>query len=301
MRVLLTGATGKAGRRVCRELHEAGFEVIACDRSMGGELPVRVRMAELLDRVKCYELVEGAETVVHLAAYPNDRVGVPPEVLFNENVSMTVNLLQASRDLGVGKFVFASSVQAMAHPRHQDDEGRVPPSRLEYLPADGRIPAHPGTPYGLSKHICEEVLQFFSREHGIDCIACRFPHLISPRYLEYYRDRERHSSGAYARGYWRYNYDECFSGLTTQDAGRLVASILNSDLPGYRCYFPTAPTPLTRTPVPALIESYFADVPLRRPAEELTHLIDISEITRDTGWRPLDDIGEMIRSGNQPD
>ncbi len=130
MRITLTGAAGKLGSHVCRQLVDAGHTVRATDRFYRRDLPVRLEMADLLRPEDAYELLEGVEALVHLANHPHFH-GNDSQLVFNENVTMNMNIFQAARDVGVQKIVFSSSVQVMS--------GQRPP----YLPFDSSTPAHP--------------------------------------------------------------------------------------------------------------------------------------------------------------
>lgn len=285
-RILLTGATGKLGSFVCRKLHAEKFEVIATDQNMKKDLPVKVKVADLRDRLPCYELLDGVDAVVHLAGHPNDSHPIK-QLLLSDNISITINLLQAAYECGVTKFLAASSIQAMSHDRRIGEDESIPPSRLDYLPADGDYPAKPGNPYALSKYLIEEMLKFYAQEHGFSCVAYRFPHLFNPEYLKYYR-RYRTSFKYYS------NFDECFTSLTMDDAARLIAATLRADLPGYRCYFPACLEPVAEEKVGELIDKYYQGVILKKPKNKLKSLVDISRITKETGWTPEDNVQKII-------
>ena len=286
-RILLTGATGRLGSYVCRKLHAEKFEVIATDQNMKKDLPVKVKVADLRDRLPCYDLLDGVDAVVHLAGHPNDSHPVK-QLLLNDNVSITMNLLQAACESGVTKFFAASSVQAMSHGRRIGDDGSIPPSKLDYLPADGEYQAKPGNVYALSKYLIEELLKFYAREHGFSCVAYRFPYLFDPEYLKYYK-KYRNSIKYYS------NFDECFTSLSMDDAARLVVATLRADLPGYRCYFPACPEPVAEEKVSELIEKYYQGVKLNKPKNKLKSLVDISRITKETGWTPEDNVKKIIK------
>ena len=68
MRVLVTGATVRIGWHVTAHLIEKGYEVVATSSEYRKDMPVRLRMADLLDRNAAYELLEGCEALVHLAS-----------------------------------------------------------------------------------------------------------------------------------------------------------------------------------------------------------------------------------------
>ncbi|OGV59370.1 MAG: hypothetical protein A2X45_22090 [Lentisphaerae bacterium GWF2_50_93] len=291
MKILLTGASGNLGSAVCRKLHEDGFEVVATDQIMKKDLPVRLKVADLRDRIVCYELMEGADAIVHLAAHPNDGYPIKQELL-NDNTSFTMNLLHAAYESGIRKFLFASSIQAMVRMRRIGEDGTIPQSRLKYLPADGEVPADPDNVYGLSKQLCEQMLKFYAQEKGMSCIAFRFPFLYNPEFLKFYR-RYHISWKAYMNQ--QGNLEECFASLSVNDAARLIAAVLRKDLPVYRCYFPAIPNPIADEEVSVLLDKYYKGVELRKPVSEIKSLVDISRITGDTGWTPEDNVLQMLK------
>src|SRR6476659_10499177 len=69
MTVTVTGSTGKLGTYVCRSLVNAGHSVRATDKLSRRRVPVKVELADLLDREACYRLVAASDAVVHLANY----------------------------------------------------------------------------------------------------------------------------------------------------------------------------------------------------------------------------------------
>jgi predicted dehydrogenase/nucleoside-diphosphate-sugar epimerase len=112
MRVLVTGSTGFIGRRLLEHLLGAGHEVVAAVRRPAPELdPERVRVVEvrLDDREGLTRALGGCEAVVHLAV----ATGATTErAAYDVNVVGTEHLLEAARQAGVRRFVFASTISA---------------------------------------------------------------------------------------------------------------------------------------------------------------------------------------------
>jgi nucleoside-diphosphate-sugar epimerase len=279
MKVLVTGAAGKLGAATCRVLIDAGIEVVATDRRADASLPFHIRVADLLNREICYELADGVDAVVQLGNHPHQHAGDAQRV-FGENCAMNMNVFEAAYDRGVRKIVFASSIQAMTGERPFRD-GEFAPSSLPYLPLDGDVPANPGNHYAASKAAAEMLLQYFARYRQISAVAIRFPMLWKSETFSTYRHPMEiaRNSG---------NLDEAFSLLSLTDAGRLVLAILNATLPGYRVYLPAARLPWIKAPFAEIIERFYEGVTLRKEKAEIDSLIDISQITRDTGWVPRD-------------
>jgi nucleoside-diphosphate-sugar epimerase len=261
MKLVLTGAAGKLGTIVYRHLLDAGHTVRATDRKPGS-LPVEV--ADLLEPTAAYRLLDGAEALVHLANHPHFR-GTDGQRVFNENVTMNMNVFQAAREVGVKKIVFSSSVQVIS--------GGPPP----YVPFDGAMPAQPGNPYALSKQVSETMLAYFARTAGMDCVALRFPWIVNAEAIAHARQHGRWDSR---------NPHEGFSYVHADDAAALIQAVLGAKLPGYRCYFPTARASGLRQPVADVIREHYAGIPLKRPLDQIESLVDLSTITHETGWSP---------------
>lgn len=275
MKVTVTGAAGKLGRAVCRELLAAGHEVRATDKSLARDLPYRIELADLLDRIACYRLVEGAAAVVHLGNHPSMR-GRDSQLILTENVAMNMNVFQAAAEQGVARLVFASSVQVISRTGWRNEPVASGP-HFPYLPLDGQAPPQPANAYALSKQCGEAMLVYFSRVYSVAAVAVRFPFLVDKETEQWARTSRQ----------WRYgNPAEAMAFLHVADAARLITAVLAANLTGYRCYFPAARTKATFPQLAELIREHYPDVPLRRPVGELDSLVDISEITRDTGWMP---------------
>lgn len=274
MKVTLTGASGHFGCYTCRALVEAGFEVRATDRIFRKDLPVRVEVADLLDRNVCYGLLEGADAVVHLGNHPNFLRG-DAQKIFTENVTINMNIFQAAADAGVGKIGFASSVQVISG-QHSNFDGESRKSELPYLPLDGHVRANPCNPYALSKHVSEEMLRYFSRTIDLECVAVRFPTLVDQKWPRFAR-KSRRSFPA---------LDEGMSFLMMEDAAALVVAVLRAATPGFRIYFPAARDNKLGKPIAEVVKEHYSEIPLKKPLEELESLVDVSAIREEIGWSP---------------
>lgn len=283
MLVLVTGAAGQLGSATCKHLAAAGVGFRATDISTRKELGYRVQVVNLLNREACYELVEGCNAVVHIANRPNEHAGNPQQI-FGDNCTMNMNVFQAAVEVGVKKVLYASSIQAIIGSRRTGDIGKRP-SPYPYLPADGDTPPCPGNCYAASKVAGEVLLRMFAEHRGLpSAIAVRFPGMWPRDWFDWIR---RHAKGG---SHWHGEYvDELFTWLSFEDAARLVEACLKAELPGYRCYLPAHPAPRVDGSVEELAARTWSAVPRKRPAEPLTSLVDISRITAETGWVPLDD------------
>jgi dihydroflavonol-4-reductase len=138
MRALVTGATGFVGAAVARALVREGWQVRALarpgsDRRNIQALPVDVSEGNLADRPSLERALVGCEALFHVAA--DYRLGAPdPRQLYETNVDGTRNILEASRQAGVRRVVYTSSVATVG------------------IPADGS-PGSEDTPVGVADMI----------------------------------------------------------------------------------------------------------------------------------------------------
>lgn len=115
MRVLLTGHKGYIGTVMLPMLQAAGHEVVGLDsdlyrNSTYGSLVQKV--PELIKDVRDVEKadLQGIEAIVHLAGLSNDVLGdLNPELTYEINHQASVRLAAMARELGIQRYVFASS------------------------------------------------------------------------------------------------------------------------------------------------------------------------------------------------
>ena len=166
MKVLLTGSSSLLGAQTVRTLAQRGDTVAVMQRhpsTVADELGLTQHLGDVVDPQVATAAVEGADTVIHLAA----RVGVvgTRRQFFETNVVGTRVMLAAAKEAGVQRFVFVSS-PSVAH------TGRA----LAGCSAQPADPRHAKGEYSKSKALAErEVLA--ADGTGITTIAVR-PHLV---------------------------------------------------------------------------------------------------------------------------
>lgn len=275
MKVLVTGASGRLGSIVCQELASAGHDVLGTDQRFAA-LAVPLRLADLRDPLAIYPLLEGREAVVHLGNIPNLNVGPAPQVVLGENTSINANVFRAASELGVLKIVFASSLQAMI----RLDDGRPAPApfTIPYFPLDGDAPANPGNNfYGLSKEFGERTLRLMCElDARLAATSLRFPMLAADWF------KRRVQTPLPVSGL---NLCEALTYLMFEDAARVVRLVVERQAPGYHQYFPAQALELEGMSAGQVIAELFPGTPLRRPAEEIAALVDLSALERDVGFR----------------
>jgi len=180
MRAIVTGGAGFIGSNVVDALVERGDEVTVVDDISTGR---RENLAGALERGA--ELVEAdirdaeamldlwgrvqPEVVFHLAAQIDVRHSTAdPARDARINVEGTINVLAASKESGVRRFINTSTGGAIY------GEGRI-------LPAPEDHPVAPEAPYGLSKFCAEQYCQLFHRMHGLSTVSLRYGNVYGPR------------------------------------------------------------------------------------------------------------------------
>ena len=157
MRIVVTGGSGKAGRWVVRDLRDAGHDVLNVDLVRDDSSHGQCLVTDLTDLGQAYDVLVGADVLVHLAAIP--APGLRPEgETFRINTLSTYNVFTAAASLGLKRVIWASSETVLGLPFDR------PP---DFAPIDETIEPRPESSYALSKLVGETMAAQFSRRTGI--------------------------------------------------------------------------------------------------------------------------------------
>lgn len=172
-KILVTGAAGLIGRAVVEILVARGADLTLLDVSYGDE-PVHAHagctrlLGSISDAAVVEEAVRAKDAVVHLAGLAGLDRGSPAEI-YEANALGTFLVMDAAGRAGVGKVVYASSINASGLPLNPLP---VLPSRY---PWDEDEPADIADAYSLSKQANEAAAQETARRYGIELTGLRFP------------------------------------------------------------------------------------------------------------------------------
>ncbi len=161
--VVVTGGAGFLGSAVMRDLQALGADARA----------VRSADHDLRDPAAARAAVDGADTVIHLAA----NVGgigfnrANPAPLVYDNLVMAANLFESCRDAGVAKLVSACTV--CAYPKHT----AAPFSEDDLWKG---YPEESNAPYGLAKKMMLVLSDAYRRQYGFDSCAPILANLYGP-------------------------------------------------------------------------------------------------------------------------
>jgi UDP-glucose 4-epimerase len=154
MNVLVAGGAGYIGSHTVKRLKEAGHKPVIYDNCSRGHrevadiLQVAAIFSDLADRATLTKALRDhrIDTVMHFAAYAYVGESVDKPLMYYENnVAVTIGVLEAMKEAGVERFVFSSTCATYGDPDKipiTEDEKKAPVS-----------------PYGRSKWMVEQILQ----------------------------------------------------------------------------------------------------------------------------------------------
>ena len=159
-KVLITGARGRIGHCLTEGLKDR-YDLRLHNRTPETQPEGFEHVtASLSDFDAVAPLMEGVDTVIHMAANPG--VQAPWEDILNDNIISTRNVLEAAKDAGVRRVVFASSNHTMGM---YDRDGEWP----VYV----SMPVRPDSHYGASKVIGEVLGRYYFDAFGLEFISLR--------------------------------------------------------------------------------------------------------------------------------
>lgn len=188
MKILVTGGAGFIGSNLTEHLLENGHQVRVLDNFATGHFKnlktffdrfpnsFELMVGDIRNLDDCRKSVEGMEYVLHEAALGSVPRSVNDPITTNEvNISGFLNMLVASRDAGVKRFVFAASSSTYG------DSASLP--KVE------DVIGKPLSPYAITKYVDELYADVFARTYGIEYIGLRYFNVFG---------RRQDPNGAYA-------------------------------------------------------------------------------------------------------
>src|SRR5215216_1264541 len=182
MRALVTGGAGFIGSHLVDALVERGDEVVVLDDLSTGRRDnlanalqngAQLVEADVSDDTSVAGAIEARppEAIFHLAAQIDVRISVSdPFFDARVNVGGTINVLDAARQAGTGRVVFASTGGAI----YGEGSGRD-------LPLDEASECLPDAPYGQSKFAAEGYLALYERLYDLSTVGLRLGNVYGPR------------------------------------------------------------------------------------------------------------------------
>src|SRR3954447_21799301 len=167
MNILVVGGAGYIGSHMVKLLLDAGSSVVTFDdlstgrreAVLGGEFI----QGTLADRTTLEDALVShrIDAVMHFASYIQVGESVRnPAIYYRNNLSNTLNLLDAMVAAQVKRFIFSSTAAIFGEP--------------EYVPIDEAHPQRPINAYGASKQMVERALQDYDRAYGLRSVCLRY-------------------------------------------------------------------------------------------------------------------------------
>ena len=176
MKILVTGGAGFIGSHVVDRYVDLGHEVAVIDNlSTGFEKNLNAKAkffkADIRELEKIYEIVSDfkPDVINHHAALAEVTKSIEnPSDTLAVNVMGTANVLLAGGKASIKHFIFSSTGGAIyGDPVH--------------LPADESCKPAPLSPYGLSKLLGENIIEFYARIYGLTYTIFRYSNVYGPR------------------------------------------------------------------------------------------------------------------------
>ncbi|MNF68377.1 UDP-glucose 4-epimerase [compost metagenome] len=184
--ILITGGAGFIGSNLCEHFLELGHKVVCLDNFSTGH---RYNLEDFIDNqnfkliegdirniADCILAAKGVDYVLHQAALGSVPRSINDPITTNDvNVSGFLNMLVASRDAKVKRFIYAASSST-----YGDSQG---------LPKVEDVIGKPLSPYAITKYVNELYAEIFSKTYGLETIGLRYFNVFG---------RKQDPKGAYA-------------------------------------------------------------------------------------------------------
>ena len=180
-KVVITGGSGLLGPSVVEEFVNHGYDVLNVDRQLPENPLCETITADLTNLGEVYDVLAGADAVVHLAAIPRAFM-FPNDVTFRNNTMSTYNILEAAATLGIKKAVITSSESSYGIVFAKS--GLAP----QYVPVDEDHPRLPEDSYGLSKIVNEQTAEMIHNRSGMQVVSLRIGNVIAPHMYKNFPD-----------------------------------------------------------------------------------------------------------------
>jgi UDP-glucose 4-epimerase len=177
-RLLVTGAAGFIGSHTVEALLAADYQVLGLDNLSRGKMEnlSKIRSHPSFDFVQAditetgtpEKVLKDVDAVIHLAAMTSTKQSIEDPISFHKtNATGTLQLLRAAVDMGVKRFVFASSAAVYG--------------KRNRPPYDEEMPLYPESPYGASKVAGEAYCMAYRSAHGLETVILRYMNVFGPR------------------------------------------------------------------------------------------------------------------------
>jgi len=292
MRVLLTGANGRLGKWLVKDLIACGHEPVLFTRK-----PVEYADAKGLEQIRgdvndlktCVESLKGRNigAIVHPAAKPGptDTVGSDEWKDFDKcpltmqtNIMGLYNILQGALRNDVGIVVQTGSNCATGH-GFRISKNDFP---IRYLPIDEEHPVDVEDSYSFSKYAGELLLDSYSRAYGMRCYAIRSGWILND---EMRRNNAPRFSAPVENFFSVFNPWVSFEDCSIAHI-KIMESAAAGTLPLFSAYYCHADDTVASEPTMDIINKFRPDLlaRLKAPLPGYTQFMSNQKLKDHTGW-----------------
>jgi len=271
-KVAVTGAGGKVGKQVVKELLSKDYEVLSITHSPKG-CPGKEVSLDIKDYNRLVDVLKGQEAVIHLAAIPNPIKGKDTLVM-ETNLVGSYNIMKAAAENNIKRIALASTDCTLGF---TFSKNRPNP---EYLPVDEKHPLRPDDSYGLSKVLMERAAEaIVQRYPGMSIASLRITYVANPE--EYnFKYFASNPQGFDPSGHNLWSY------IDNRDAARAFRKAIEINLGGHEVFFIAADNTRCIIPTKELIERYFPEAKLKKQIEEFESLENNSKAKKLLDFEP---------------
>jgi len=175
MKILITGGAGFIASHIQDAYIKKGHKVVIVDNLVTGSkknLNPKTKFYKVditSPLVKSIIKKEKPDIINHHAAQMDVRKSVADPIFdARTNILGIINLLEGAREVGVKKFIFASSGGAI-----YGDTSKIPTMETHV--------ERPVSPYGIAKLTSEKFLHYYNVQYGLEYVALRYANVYGPR------------------------------------------------------------------------------------------------------------------------
>ena len=295
LRALVTGGAGFIGSHLVERLLNDGHHVVVLDNFSSGNTEnlthltntrnLFVHHVDVANHEAIQPFFRGVDWVFHLAALADIVPSIQHPLNYHHaNVDGTVAVLEAARQAGVKRFVYAASSSCYGIP--------------DAYPTPETAPIQPQYPYALTKYLGEQCVRHWHQVYGLPCVTLRLFNVYGPR---------SRTSGTYGAVFGVFlaqklagkPFTVVGDGTQTRDftfvtdVAAAFAQAAASDLAGEILNVGSGNT----YSVNQLVEHLGGEAAYipKRPGEPDCTFADISKITAALNWKPTVSFAEGVR------
>ena len=293
MKSLVTGGAGFIGSHLVDLLLGHGHEIVVLDNFSTGHKENLSHIQDKIRIIECDVSIQGdwinefasVDNVFHLAALADIVPSIQsPQSYFQANVNGSFNVVKASQEASVNRFIYSASSSCYGIP--------------DKFPTSESSEIKPQYPYALTKRLGEEIVLHWAQVYKLPAISLRFFNVYGPR---------SRTSGTYGAVFGVFlaqklagqpftivgDGEQTRDFTFVTDITAALLAVAQSEISN-EIYNVGSDTTVSVNKIVDLLGGQKIFIP-KRPGEPDTTFADISKIKTDIGWKPKVSIEEGIK------